>query len=215
MGKKQSKHPGYKKMKDTPWITQGREIANVGGRGILDNYNYVNVFDDNTKRSLEDYNNSIYQRAFNDMNKNYNDIMNAYAARNYNRFGSLNSTPSMKSIDEYQRQFQRQMDDLSYNKAVNYENMINNELQRRYNTLNMFANMYQYGNTPHDVDIKNWNVTNTNRDVKYNNSLTSSQGGFGNLLMNGIAGAGQGYVLTGNPWGAAAGGLSGIVGGLV
>lgn len=170
MGKK-AKHPGYKKMKDTPWITQGRQIADAGGKGILENYNNVNVFDDATKQSLEDYNNQIYQRAFSDMNRNYNDIMNAYASRNYNRFGSLNNTPSNSAIDNYKRDFQRQLNDATYNKAINYENLINNELNRRYNTLNMFNNMYQTGQTPYQQDVANWNIENTNRDIQYKNQL--------------------------------------------
>lgn len=226
MGKK-AQHPGYKKMKDTPWITQGREIADKGGRGILDNYNSVNVFDDATRQSLENYNNSIYQRAFNDMSRNYNDIMNAYAARNYGRFGSLNNTPSTRAIDDYQRQFQRQLNDATYNKAINYENLINNELQRRYNTLNLFSQMYNYGQTPYQQDLKNWNVENTNRDIAYQNQLINSGsnifGGtnsgnnisFSKVLGGGLTGAGQGYALTSNPLGAVAGGAIGAIGGMI
>ena len=114
----------------------------------------------------------------------YNDMMNAYAARNYNRFGTLNATPSAYITDEYKRDAQRQMDDLAYNKAVNYENLINNELQRRYNTLDMFHNLYQYGNTPHSVDIDNWNTRNTNKSMAWNaqNASSSGMGGLGSIL---------------------------------
>ena len=31
--------PQYEKFQDTPWITQGREIADIGGKGVLENYN--------------------------------------------------------------------------------------------------------------------------------------------------------------------------------
>ena len=34
MGKSPAKHSGYEEMKDTPWITQGRDIAQRGGEGI-------------------------------------------------------------------------------------------------------------------------------------------------------------------------------------
>lgn len=204
--------PQYSKMKDTPWIKQGRQIADIGGKGVLSNYGKVNVFDQDTIDSLNARNNAVYQRAFSDMDQNYNNIMNKYAARNYNRFGSLNNTPAAYTTDQYQKDFQRQINDLSYNKAVNYENLINNELQRRYNTLNMFANMYQYGKTPYEHDKMNWNVENTNKDIAYNNDLVF---GNSNLFGNIIGGAAQGGLATGNPWGAVAGEAMGAIGGLM
>lgn len=216
MSKDSPRHPGYVKMKDTPWIKQGRQIADIGGRGILDNYNSVNVFNKGTVDSLNARNNAIYQRAFNDMNQSYNDIMNAYAARNYNRFGSLNNTPSSYVIDKYQKDFQRQMDDANYNKAVNYENLINNELNRRYNTLNMYQTLYGYGEMPYKQDVMNWDITNKNRDIGYYNDLAAYKNSQNNnFLGNTIGGAAQGFAMTGNPWGAVAGGIGGAIGGIL
>ena len=192
-------HPGYVKMEDTPWIKQGREIADIGGKGVLDNYGKVNVFDEGTKASLNARNNDIYNRAFGDMERAYTDTMNKYNAANYNQFGTLNATSPAYRTDEYQRQFQRQLDDLAYNKAVNYENLINNELQRRYNTLDMFGNMYQYGRTPYEQDLKNWNIDNTNRDIGYQNSVAKSQSGSGFGQLGGAIIGGTLGALTGNP----------------
>ena len=187
--------PQYEKFEDTPWIKQGREIADIGGKGILENYGKVNVFDEPTQASLEARNNTVYQRAFDDASRMYKDTMNKYNAANYNQFGTLNATAPAYRTDEYQRQFQRQLDDLAYNKAVNYENLINNELQRRYNTLDMFGNMYGYGQTPHQVDRANWNTSNTNKDLLYKamqaNNIGSS---FGNLLS--AIGAGFGSAMN-------------------
>lgn len=194
-GKKKVSAPQYEKFKDTPWITQGRQIADIGGRGVLDNYGKVNVFDEATQASLNARNNDIYNRAFGDMERAYTDTMNKYNAANYNQFGTLNATSPAYRTDEYQRQFQRQLDDLAYNKAVNYENLINNELQRRYNTLDMFGNMYNYGQTPHAVDIANWNTANTNKDVAMQAALANRDSGFGSSLGNfltGITGAAVG-----------------------
>lgn len=215
MSKSKPKHPGYKKMKDTPWIKQAKEIGDAGGKGLLENYNNVNVFNKAIRDSLEARNNTVYQRAFGDMNQNYNDIMNNYNARNYNRFGTLNSTPSAYATDNYQKDFQRQMNDLSYNKAVNYDNLINNELSRRYNTLDLYNNMYNTGQYGYNHDKMNWNTENTNRDIAYKNALvnSSSGGGVTSALTGALSGAAQGFMTTGNPWGAAAGGLAGGAGG--
>lgn len=211
--KKSKSRPTYEEFKDTPWITQGRQIADIGGQGVLDNWNKVNVFDEPTQASLEARNNAIYNRAFGDMERAYKDTMNKYNAANYNQFGTLNATAPAYRTDEYQRQFQRQLDDLAYNKAVNYENLINNELQRRYNTMDMFNTLYQYGVTPHNVDLANWNVRNTNKDIEYANALNKSLsgGGWQGALQGAAQGASAGSAF--GPWGTAIGGIVGGIGG--
>ena len=216
MGKKSApQHANYEEFEDTPWITQAREIADIGGKGVLENYNNVNWFDNDIRNQIEQINEDVYNRAFGDMNRQYNDTMNAYAARNYNRFGTLNATPSAYLTDEYKRDFQRQMDDLAYNKAVNYENLVDKELQRRYNTLNMYNDLYQYGVTPHNVDLANWNTRNTNKDIQYQNAVAqqmSSGGGWAGALTGAAQGALTGAA-TGNPYAALGGAGIGGVGG--
>ena len=184
MGKSKVRHEPYEEMKDTPWITQGREIADIGGKGILDNYNKVNVFSPETQKSLEARNNAIYKRAFDNMERAYTDTMNKYNAANYNQFGTLNATPAAYRTDQYRRDFQRQMDDLAYNQAVNYDTLMDNELQRRYNTLDMYNTLYGYGQTPYQQDIANWNTRNTNKDLAYQVGVANNQGPFGNKLYN-------------------------------
>ena len=209
-------HAHYEEMQDTPWITQGRDIADKGGQGILENYNKVNVFDEPTQKSLEARNNAVYQRAFGDADRLYKDIMNKYAAANYNQFGTLNATPAAYRTDMANLHFQRQLDDMAYNKAINYENIINNELQRRYNTLDMFGNLYQYGQTPYQQDVRNWNTRNTNKDIDYQNAVVASQNNKGlGALSGALQGGITGFMTTGNPWGAVAGAGAGAIGGLM
>lgn len=219
MGKKSApQHEAYSKFQDTPWITQGRQIADIGGKGILENYNKVNVFDEPTQKSLEARNNAIYKRAFDNMEREYTNTMNKYAANNYNRFGTLNATAPSYITDQYRLDAQRQMDDLAYNQAMNYDNLMDKELQRRYNTLDMFGNLYQYGQTPHQVDIANWNTENTNKDIAYQNALASYQnrsGGLKGALSGGLNGAIGMGIATGNPFGALAGGIMGAAGGMM
>lgn len=218
MGNDAPKHEGYEEFKDTPWITQARNIADVGGRGILDNYRNVDVFNDATRKSLEARNNAIYQRAFGDAEREYRNIMNNYMAKNYNQFGTLNATPASYRTDMYNLQAQRRLDNLAYEKAMNYETLMNNELQRRYNTLNMYRDLYGYGQIPYEVDQANWNVRNTNRDIAYQNAVADAQGSglgsiFGQVIgstLGGVAGSAFG------PLGTVVGGsIGGAVGGMV
>ena len=216
--KKTPKHELYEEMKDTPWITQGREIADKGGQGILDYYNKVNVFDDQTKNELAQRNREIYNRAFDNMERAYTNTMNKYNANNYGQFGTLNATAPSFVTDQYRRDAQRQMNDLAYNQAVNYEDLTDRELQRRYNTLNMFGNMYQYGNTPYNQDLMNLDIRNKNIDLDYQNALVeyqnSKQGnGLGKTIggaIGGIAGAyfgGPAGAMVGSQMGSAVGGM--------
>lgn len=220
MGKnKTPQHAQYEQMADTPWITQGRQIAAAGGQGILDNYNNVNVFSPETRASLDARNNETYKRAFDDMSRNYTDIMNKYAAKNYNQFGTLNATAPSYLVDQYRRDFQRQMNDMSYNKAAHYDELMDQELNRRYNTLDMFNSMYDYGETPYQLDLANWNIRNTNKDVDYNNAVANAQNRRGFSFANMVKGAANGAAtgaMTGNPFGALAGGVvGGAVGGFM
>ena len=216
MGKNssKSKHEPYSKFEDTPWISQGRQIADIGGKGILENYNKVNVFNEPTQKSLEARNNEIYKRAFDNMEREYTNTMNKYAANNYNRFGTLNATAPSYITDQYRLDAQRRMDDLAYNQAVNYDALLDAELKRRYNTLDMFGNLYQYGQIPHQVDIANWNTENTNKDIAYQNSIASTMNRSGGLQGGLQGGMGMGMA-TGNPYGAAAGGIAGALGGMM
>lgn len=184
MGKSPAKHPGYEEMQDTPWITQGRDIAQRGGEGILENYNRVNVFDEGQRASMEKLNEDAYRRAFEDLNKGYREGMNKYASANYNRFGSLNSTPSAYITDEFNRRYQRDMSNLAYEKAINYENLVNQELQRRYNTLGMYQTLYNMGQIPYQQDVQNWQIRNKNRDIAYENAKRSQQAGMGGFMSS-------------------------------
>lgn len=209
---KKVKVPMYKEMEDTPWISQGREIASAGGRGVLDNYQKVNVFEEPTRQSLKSRVDDMYSRSLSDFDRNYRDTMQQYANKNYNQFGTLNATPAAYRTDLYNLQEQRKLADLAYNKAQTYDQVINNELQRRYNTLNMFNNMYQYGNVPYQQDIQNWNVRNQNLDRKYYNDLANAQSGglfnWGGAGSGALSGASTGAMI-GGPWGAAIGGVAG------
>lgn len=202
--------PMYQEMKDTPWITQGREIADKGGKGILDYYNQVNVFDDATKRSLQQRVDDMYSRSLSDFERNYRNTMQKYADKNYQQFGTLNATPAAYRTDMENLQQQRKLADLAYDKAMTYDTVMDKELNRRYNTLNMFNNMYQYGNTPYQQDVQNWKIRNQNLDRQYQNDLGNSQPAFSfSGMANGaLSGASTG-AMTGNPWGALGGAVIG------
>lgn len=183
-GGKAPSRPEYEQMQDTPYITNLRDLSQRGYEGYKDNYNRVNVFSPETQRSLDDYTNAVYQRAEGDFDRQYRDTMKRMANRNYGQFGTLNATPALYRTDMENLAQQRKLADMAYNKALYRESLVDNELRRRYNTLNMYNQMLEKGQTPYEQDLKNWQIRNKNKDIQFENAIAhyNQKGNFGRWL---------------------------------
>lgn len=210
VGSKMPQHEEYEELKDTPYITSLRDLSQRGYEGYRDNYNKVNTFSPETQRSLDDYTNAVYQRAEGDFDRQYRDTMKRMANRNYGQFGTLNATPALYRTDMENLAQQRKLADMAYNKALYRESLVDNELRRRYNTLNMFNEMLEKGKTPYELDLKNWQIRNTNKDVRFGNAeiKANAGGGLVDTLKGATQGSAEGF-LVGGPWGALAGAAGG------
>lgn len=172
-GRKAPSRPEYEQMQDTPYITNLRDLSQRGYEGYKDNYDKVNVFSPETQRSLDDYTNAVYQRAEGDFDRQYRDTMKRMANRNYGQFGTLNATPALYRTDMENLAQQRKLADMAYNKALYRESLVDNELRRRYNTLDMYNKMLEKGQTPYELDLKNWQIRNQNKDIQFQNAISN------------------------------------------
>lgn len=172
-GRKAPSRPEYEQMQDTPYITNLRDLSQRGYEGYKDNYNKVNVFSPETQRSLDDYTNAVYQRAEGDFDRQYRDTMKSMANRNYGQFGTLNATPALYRTDMENLAQQRKLADMAYNKALYRESLVDNELRRRYNTLDMYNKMLEKGQTPYELDLQNWKIRNQNKDIQFQNAIAN------------------------------------------
>lgn len=172
-GRKAPSMPEYEEMQDTPYITDLRDLSQRGYEGYRDNYSKVNVFSPETQRSLDDYTNDVYKRAEGDFDRQYRDTMRRMANRNYGQFGTLNATPALYRTDMENLAQQRKLADMAYNKALYRESLVDNELRRRYNTLNMYNQMLEKGQTPYELDLKNWNIRNKNKEIQFQNAIAN------------------------------------------
>lgn len=206
----------YEELQDTPYISNLRDLSQRGYEGYRDNYNRVNAFSPETQASLNARVNDVYRRAEGDFDRQYRDTMQKYANANYGQFGTLNATPALYRTDMENLQQQRKLADLSYNKALYYDDVVNNELNRRYKALDMFNQMLEKGQTPYQLDLANWQLRNTNKDRRFQNQeiIANAGGGALGALKGALSGAATGF-MAGGPWGAlagaAAGGLTGSV----
>lgn len=171
-GKNKPKLGMYSEQQDTPWITSNRELNSTSYGNLSRDLNNVNVFDDAIRQQLNAYNDSIYNQAVKDFDRDYSQTMNKYLARDYNRFGTTGGTSSLLTRDNYNLAQQRKLADMEYNRAMNYEDMINQELSRRYQWLNLNNQLFnQSGATTQAFDDANWRIRNQNVDRRYTNEL--------------------------------------------
>lgn len=170
-GRKTPDIPMHEEMKDTPYISNLRDLSQRGYEGYRDNYERVNTFSPETQASLNARVNDVYKRAEGDFDRQYRDTMQKYDNANYGQFGTLNATPALYRTDMENLQQQRKLADLSYNKALYYDDVVNNELNRRYKTIDMFNQMLEKGQTPYQQDLKNWEIRNQNIDRDFQNQV--------------------------------------------
>lgn len=197
-----------------------RAQKNVGTYGDWVNSNWENAVTAPKIEDYYDYVKQVNEPAMNDFLQGYNTQSNALAARNYNRFGGLNSTPALYTQDMYNKQ----MNDLATRQASQMlkdaYGMKNTDWSNNLTALNQVLGMYnQAGQTTTAKDLTNWNIQNQNianatNAENYNNAHKSSfMDYFTNILGGSATGAMQGFQSTGSPWGAIGGGIAGGLGG--
>ena len=191
-GKNKPKRQEYEQMADTPYITQARDLENIGYQGVKDNVGNVNVFDDATKRSLQNVVDNYSNYANDQLNQDYRKQVANLNNQNYGRFGTTNATGALYNSDMLGQQFNNLASANAYNSANMYQNLINNELSNRYKTLNTYQNLYDTeGQKAYDQDLMNYNIRNKNKDIQYTNDMQNynSKNSLGRGISNVLGGA--------------------------
>lgn len=206
--------PMLKTFEDTPYITQARQMSNIGGEKLLGLHDKLNVFSEPTQQSLQSRVNDMYRKSELDYQRQYRDASNKINQANYRRFGTLNATPAAYAGNLQELQHQDHLARMAQQKAQSYDQVVNNELQRRYNTFNMYKSLYGLGDTPLNIDLKNWDIQLKNQDRQYANDLARAASGtnWAKVGLGALSGAASGF-LMGGPAGAAIGAAGGAAGG--
>lgn len=206
--------PMLTKFEDTPYITQARQMSQLGGEKMMGLHDKLNVFSEPTQQSLQARVNDMYRKAELDYGRQYRQAANKMNQANYRRFGTLNATPAAYASNLQELRNQEHLADMAYQKAKAYDQAINNELQRRYNTFNMYKSLYGLGETPLNIDLRNWEIEHQNQDRQYANDLARAASGtnWAKVGLGALSGAASGF-LMGGPAGAAIGAAGGAAGG--
>ena len=189
----------YQTMKDTPWITRNRDLNTNAYDNLSRDLNNVNVFDDATKQQLNSVVDDWYNRSVSDFDRAYNDTMRRTLARDYNRFGTTGASNSLLSRDYNNLMSQRALADLASNRSDRYDQLINNELNRRYKWLDTNYNYFtNSGKITQENDLRNWLIQQQNRDRQYMNDIQDYNNSFGHQLgkVGTAIGAGIGTMIN-------------------
>lgn len=207
-GKNKPKRQEYEQMADTPYITQARDLENIGYQGLKDNVGNVNLFDDATKRSLQNVVDNYSNYANDQLNQNYRKQVADLNNQNYGRFGTTNATGALYNSDMLGQQFNNLASANAYNASNMYQNLFNSELRNRYDTLDEYQNLYdKEGQKAYDQDLANYKIRNENKDIQYQNAMQNYNSK--NSLMRGIGNTLGGALTLVNPaLGAGVTGLS-------
>lgn len=191
--KSKPKVPMYQTMKDTPWITRNRDLNTNAYDNLSRDLNNVNVFDDATKQQLNSVVDDWYNRSVSDFDRAYNNTMRRTLARDYNRFGTTGASNSLLSRDYNNLMSQRALADLASNRSDRYDQLINNELARRYKWLDTNYNYFtNSGKITQENDLRNWLIQQQNKDRQYMNDIQDYNNSFEHQtdqLMHKIGGA--------------------------
>lgn len=217
-----------KKKKATPFIAPVREQTEWEKRAANDIGTYGDWIGNNwessvTAPNLEDYYNyaeTINKPAMNDFLQDYNTQANKIASRNYNRFGGLNSTPSLYTQDMLNKQMNDQSTRLAAQELRDAYTMKNTDWSNQLTALNQVLGMYNqagaldYGYNKEKYNTEVGNLYNQYQADEYNKqNKTSAMDYISNILSGSTTGAMQGFQSTGSPWGALGGAIAGGLGG--
>jgi hypothetical protein len=216
MKKKKVEAPVYEQWAGNEYTDRARE--GIGTYGNWIDANWEPLTQTYTPEDMKEIAQRAYDTSMNDFLGNYNKQANAIAARNYNRFGGLGSTPSLYTTDMLNKQANDEAARLASQMYSLSDQLANNQMNRNLSSLGTVYNMYNNaGNIATGLDLDNWKIRNNNIEAKYAADVqNANRGGFslGNMLSGAASGAAQGGSIGGG-WGALAGGvLGGVTGGL-
>lgn len=168
MGKNPPELQPYSYYGDTEFGKNSLNLGRTGYNGLANNVDKVNTIDPQTQADINSRINNIGNRARSDFNIDYNDNMAKTLANQYGRMGTMGATANLYRNDMNNRTAQRALADFNYNQAQAYQSNVDRELQRRYNAINMYKQLFGMGN---DVASQDYRMSLTNQDRAYQNDF--------------------------------------------
>lgn len=153
------------------------------GKSFYDNLANINVFSDDTIKSLNNQVNAYLNQGLNMLNNTYTPMIRDMQNDVARRFGNTNNSMFMDNLNDIESKRAGAISDLAQNVEAKRNELVNNELANRYDYLN-FLNGYQnqvYNNMLSMLGLNN-NMLNTSNS--HLNKNTASNNNSSNGLFN-------------------------------
>lgn len=207
--------PNFPEFADTDYITQSRDVQNKAYDYLgtaLDNFNNFNNFDQ--YQAVAD---AYTQAQWNDLNRGYQQAINQNAARERNRLGTYGASSSLYNTNTLQNTYDDLASRLAANTANQFQNLVNNEYQRRLNTLDANSQLWSgTGATNYQHDLRNYQTKIQNMYNDWLDDVDAHNNNWWNtatdVIGGAVSGASSGFAM-GGPIGAIVGGVGGALGG--
>lgn len=167
-----------------------KQIYDYAQNSFLENLPKINTFSDSTKQNLQNQLNAYTQNGIDTINDIYTPMLNNMKNDIASRFGNFDNSIFMNNLNTIESNRADAINALSQDILAKQNELLNDELNRRYNYLNFLSGV-QNQTTGNILSYLQQAANNSNSGNSYNNSNYSSSSGFGDYarLATSIASA--------------------------
>lgn len=155
-----------------------KNIYDYAQNSFLENLPKINVFSEDTQKNMQNQLNSYTQKGLETINDIYTPMLDDLKTDIASRFGNFDNSIFMNNLNDIESNRADAMNSLTQDILAKQDELINNELSRRYNYLD-FLNGVQNQTNSNILSYLQQAASNSNSGNSYNNSQFSSGSGLG------------------------------------
>ena len=163
-----------------------KKLFDYSQESFLEALPEVNIFDDDVKKQFGEQLSAYAQKGLDFVDSTYSpmiaDTMNDVARR----FGNLDNSAFLNDLQDIESNRADAMSDLAQDVLIRQDELVNDELSRRYQYLAFLSDIYN-GVTSSVFDYIDAASTNSNSGNSYSAQQQANQLAYANMIMNSIS----------------------------
>lgn len=153
-----------------------KQIYDYAQNSFLENLPKINVFSEDTQKDLQNQLNAYTQKGLQTINDLYTPMLNDMKNDIASRFGNFDNSIFMNDLKEIESSRADAMNSLTQDILAKQDDIINEELNRRYNYLDLLNNV-QNQTVGNVLSYLQQAASNSNSGNAYNNNQSSYSSG--------------------------------------
>ena len=180
-----------------------KKIYDYAQNSFLENLSGINVFSADTQKNLQNQLNAYTQKGLDTINSYYSPMLSELKTDIASRFGNFDNSSFMDKLSAIESNRANAMNSLTQDILAKQNELINDELSKRYNYLN-FLNNVQNQSTSNILGYLQQAANNSASGTSFNQQLANIQNAQ-NATTQGYANTASTLLASsGNPYGIAA-----------